>query len=69
MRRALGRAMEDERQMERMMKKALKGRVRTVQDLLNLQVTVYRYARQVEVMSKVVDRATQAVKQTLQTPL
>ena len=55
--------------MERMMKKALRGRVRTVQDLLNLQVTVYRYARQVEVMSKVVDRATQAIKQTLQTPL
>ena len=69
LRRAVNQVLKDEDRMERLMRKALRGRIRSMEDLLNLQVTVYRYAQQAEVLSKMVDRATQAVKQTLQTPL
>ena len=69
LRRMVGQVLKDEQKMERMMRKALRGRIRNIEELISLQVTVYRYAQQVEVFSKMVDRATQAVKQTLQTPL
>lgn len=69
LRRMVGQVIRDEHKMERMMRKALRGRIKNIEELISLQVTVYRYAQQAEVLSKVVDRATQAVKQTLQTPL
>jgi hypothetical protein len=69
LRRMVGQVIKDEQKMERMMRKALRGRIKNIEELISLQVTVYRYAQQVEVFSKMVDRATQAVKQTLQTPM
>lgn len=69
LRRAVEKIAEDERRMEKYMRRALNGRVESVQQLISLQVTVYRYSQQVEVLSKMVDRTTQAVKQTLQTPV
>lgn len=48
------------------LRRAMRGRELSPQRLLALQAGVYRYTQEMELASKVVDKATGAVKQTLQ---
>ena len=59
----------DERRLDRYVRRALSGAQLDLQELVAMQRLVHRYARRVELLSKVVDRLNSAVKQTLNTPL
>lgn len=54
-------------QMEKILKEAMSGRKFSPQELLALQAGVYRYAQELELTSKVVEKATSGVKDTLKT--
>jgi hypothetical protein len=54
-------------QMELIMREAMSGRKFNPQELLALQAGVYRYAQELELASKVVEKATTGVKDTLKT--
>ncbi|MDW8361166.1 MAG: hypothetical protein RMK74_02095 [Myxococcales bacterium] len=58
--------IEGERHIERVMRAARSGKVFSQEELLAVQAGVYRYSQQLEIASKLVDRATSAVKTTLQ---
>ena len=51
---------------ERLVGAAIHGGKRDPQDLLALQAGIYRYTEVVDLATKVIDRATSAVKTTLQ---
>lgn len=55
-----------ERMVERTMRQARRGHVFTQEELLAVQAGVYRYTQELELASKLVDKATGAVRQTLQ---
>lgn len=55
-----------ERSVARAMRAARSGHVFSHEELLALQAGVYRYTQELELASKLVDKATQAVKITLQ---
>ena len=55
-----------ERMVERVMRQARRGHVFTQEELLAVQAGVYRYTQELELASKLVDKATGAVRQTLQ---
>jgi hypothetical protein len=65
--RVLTRLLEDERAVDRGLARALRGGAMSPQELLALQVNVIRYSQELEVASRIVDKVTGAVKQTLQT--
>jgi hypothetical protein len=67
LRRGMESVIKDEARVHQQLTRALRGRVDNLSDLLKIQVSVYRYSHQVDLMSKAVDKANQAVKQTLQT--
>ncbi len=54
-----------ERYLDRMMHSALGGRDFSPEQLLTLQARVYRYTQQLELASKMVEKATSAVRDTL----
>ena len=54
-------------QMEKILKEAMSGRKFDQQELLVLQAGVMRYAQELELASKVVEKATNGVKDTLKT--
>lgn len=54
-------------QMEAVLREAMSGRKFNPQELLALQAGVYRYAQELELASKVVEKATTGVKDTLKT--
>jgi hypothetical protein len=54
-------------QMESVLREAMSGRKFNPQELLALQAGVYRYAQELELASKVVEKATSGVKDTLKT--
>lgn len=64
--RAATRLAEGDRQMDAAMREAMQGRGLEQAELIALQSSVYRYSQEMELASRLVDRATQAVKQTLQ---
>jgi hypothetical protein len=55
-----------EESIDRAMRAARAGRVFSHEELLALQAGVYRYTQELELASKLVDKATGAVRQTLQ---
>jgi hypothetical protein len=54
-----------EQQVDRAMSAAERGRVFSQGELLALQAGVYRYTQELELASKLVDKSTAAVRQTL----
>jgi hypothetical protein len=60
------RIMRGERTVDRAIQKARAGHVFRHEELLALQSGVYRYTQELELASKVVDKATGAVRHTLQ---
>lgn len=66
---ALARIRQDERRLDRYVKRALRGGDFSLQELVAMQSVVYRYSQRVEMLSKLVERVTGAVKQALRTPV
>jgi len=63
---ALTRLLADEKAVDRGLARALGGGAMSPQELLALQVNVIRYAQELEVASRLVEKVSGAVKQTLQ---
>ena len=71
---ALGEAMRDaargidrgQRMVDSVIRAARSGRVFSQEELIAIQAGVYRYTQELELASKLVDKATGAVRQTLQ---
>jgi len=71
---ALGEAMRDaargidrgQRMVDSVIRAARRGRVFSQEELIAIQAGVYRYTQELELASKLVDKATGAVRQTLQ---
>jgi hypothetical protein len=59
--------VEGERRLDRVVQAAMQGREFTVQELIGIQAMVFRHVQEMEVVSRLVDRLTGAVKTTLQT--
>ncbi|MDH5490474.1 MAG: hypothetical protein OEY14_00725 [Myxococcales bacterium] len=53
-------------QIERALRRARRGQGMAPEELLALQAGVYRYSQELELASKVVDKVTGAIRQTLQ---
>ena len=63
---ALTRLLADEKAVEQGLARALAGGAMSPKDLLTLQVQVIRYSQELEVASRLVEKVSGAVKQTLQ---
>ena len=59
----------DEKRLERYVRRAMAGQDFELPELVAMQSLVFRYSQRVELLSKLVDRVTGAVKQTLQTQI
>lgn len=62
----LTRIRRDERTLERSVRRALAGHDFELPQLVALQSLAFKYSQRVELLGKLVDRLTNAVKQTLQ---
>ncbi len=69
LRKMLDQSLKSEQRLDRYLHRAMRGHVSDLNELLALQMQVYRYTQQVEVLSRVVDRSTGSIKQILQTRL
>ena len=67
LRRALVSLVEGERRTDEVIRAALRGRDFSPQEMVAIQATVLRHMQEVEVLSRLLDRLTGAVKTTLQT--
>jgi len=67
--RSMNRMVSNQRKLERSMRRAMRGDDFSPQQLLALQMQVHKYSLEVEAVSRVVDRVTGAVKQTMQTQI
>ncbi len=65
-RQLLSRVARGERYVENVIRQALSGRAFTPADLLALQAQVYRYTQELELVSKLVDRAGSSLRTILQ---
>ena len=65
LRRALESASESERRMDAAVRRGVRGGL-TPEELIALQARVYRYARELELASKLVDKSASAAKHVLQ---
>lgn len=65
--KTLTRILENERQVDEGLKAAMNGQKLSAPELIVLQAKVMQYSQELEVVARVVDKASAAVKQTLQT--
>ncbi len=61
--------MESEKRLDRLYRRVRRHGITDVEDVIELQVATYRYSQQVDLLSKVVDRTTSALKEVLRTRL
>lgn len=59
----------DERRLDRYVRRALAGAELELPEIVAMQRLAFRYTQRVELLSKLVDRLTGAIRQTLQTQL
>lgn len=69
LRRGLEKTMKSEVDIQKRLQRVMRRGVGSLEELIEVQMSVYRYTQHVELMSKSVDRANQSLKQTLQTQL
>lgn len=67
MQRVFEDVMAGQNKLENIMNLALSGRNFSQQELLALQAGVYRFTQELELTSKVIEKGTSAIKQTLNT--
>jgi len=65
--KVLNSVMSGQGKMDKIIKLATSGRSFTPTELLAVQAGVYKFSQELELTSKVVEKATDGVKQTLQT--
>lgn len=63
----LGSLVEDQNKLDEIIKAATSGKKYDQQELLAIQASVYKFSQELELTSKVVEKATSGVKQTMQT--
>ncbi|MBI4822384.1 MAG: ATP-dependent helicase HrpB [Deltaproteobacteria bacterium] len=63
----MGEVMGGQNKLEKIMQLAMSGRNFSSSELLALQAGVYRFTQELELTSKVIEKGTSAVKQTLNT--
>lgn len=63
----LERLVNGQDKMEGIMKMALSGRQFTPSELLAMQAGVYKFSQELELTSKVIEKATSGIKQTMNT--
>jgi hypothetical protein len=61
--------MAGQNKMEDLMKVAMSGQKLSNQEMLGIQAGVYMFSQQMELTSKVIEKATSGIKQTLNTQL
>lgn len=66
-RKVLGGVMDGQGKLDSIIKLATSGKKFGHQQLLAIQASVYKYSQELELTSKVVEKATSGVKQTMQT--
>jgi hypothetical protein len=67
LRQLLTGLLERERRVDALVQASMSGRTFTVQELIGMQAMVFRYTQELEVASRLIDRAAGAIKTTLQT--
>jgi hypothetical protein len=63
----LGQVVEGQNKLDEIIKMATSGKTYGNQELLAIQASVYKFSQELELTSKVVEKATSGVKQTMQT--
>ena len=66
-RRLLNQVAEGQNKLDSIIKMATSGKSYGQQDLLAIQASVYKFSQELELTSKVVEKATSGIKQTMQT--
>jgi len=67
LRKLLNQVVEGQNKLDDIIKMATSGRKYGQQDLLAIQASVYKFSQELELTSKVVEKATSGIKQTMQT--
>jgi hypothetical protein len=67
MRKLLSQVVEGQNKLDDIIKMATSGKTYGQQDLLAIQASVYKFSQELELTSKVVEKATSGIKQTMQT--
>lgn len=65
--RVLSNVMDGQNALDQIISKASSGKQFSNQELLAMQAGVYKFSQELELTSKVVEKATSGVKQTMQT--
>jgi len=65
--RLMGNVMDGQNALDQIIAKASSGKQFNNQELLAMQAGVYKFSQELELTSKVVEKATSGVKQTMQT--
>jgi hypothetical protein len=65
--KVLAGVMDGQNQLDKIIAKASSGKQFSNQELLAMQAGVYKFSQELELTSKVVEKATSGVKQTMQT--
>jgi hypothetical protein len=63
----LNQVVEGQNKLDQIIKMATSGKTYGNQELLAIQASVYKFSQELELTSKVVEKATSGVKQTMQT--
>jgi hypothetical protein len=63
----LNQVVDGQNKLDQIIKMATSGKVYGNQELLAIQASVYKFSQELELTSKVVEKATSGVKQTMQT--
>ena len=67
MKKLLYQVVEGQNKLDDIIKMATSGKTYGQQDLLAIQASVYKFSQELELTSKVVEKATSGIKQTMQT--
>jgi len=67
LKKLLGEVVEGQNKLDDIIKMATSGKQYGQQDLLAIQASVYKFSQELDLTSKVVEKATSGVKQTMQT--
>lgn len=67
LKKILAGVMDGQNQLDQIIAKAASGKQFSNQELLAMQAGVYKFSQELELTSKVVEKATSGVKQTMQT--
>lgn len=65
--RLMAGVMDGQNQLDQIISKASSGKQFSNQELLAMQASVYKFSQELELTSKVVEKATSGIKQTMQT--